>query len=38
VSEAVADGKVRRDQIEQAYRLIVGRKLRLAYPQVYAWR
>jgi len=38
VSEAVAEGKVKRRQIEQAYRLIVGRKLRLTYPHAYAVR
>ena len=38
VSEAVAEGKVKRRQIEQAYRLIVGRKLGLTYPHAYALR
>jgi beta-N-acetylhexosaminidase len=36
VRQAVADGKIQREQIEQAYRLIVSRKLRLAYPRSYA--
>jgi beta-N-acetylhexosaminidase len=38
VSQAVTDGKIRREQIEQAYRLIVSRKLRLENPQPYAVR
>jgi beta-N-acetylhexosaminidase len=38
ISKAVADGKIRRDQIEQAYRLIINRKLRLAFRHVYAIR
>jgi beta-N-acetylhexosaminidase len=38
VSQAVTDGKIRREQIEQAYRLIVSRKLRLENPRPYVIR
>jgi len=36
VSQAVADGKIQREQIEQAYQLIASRKSRLENPQPYA--
>ena len=36
VSQAVADGKIQREQIEEAYRRIVSRKLRLVDPRSYA--
>jgi beta-N-acetylhexosaminidase len=36
VAQAVADGKIQREQIAKAYQLIVNRKLRLTYPRFYA--
>jgi beta-N-acetylhexosaminidase len=38
ISKAVADGKIRRDQIEQAYRLLVSQKLRIATQRSFVMR
>jgi beta-N-acetylhexosaminidase len=37
VTRAVADGRVSRQRIEEAYQRILSQKLRLAYPPAYAW-